>query len=126
MNDNNLIDDQSLEVDFYEEVKRSNQIYIRWVLFLIFVIAILYPISMIDEQQSIFERLVDSFIFSILVNPFLAVIIAIPLAFLPYKGLFLHQKYKRTFLLTLLSLNIAFILLLAFISFYYLYEYFIN
>lgn len=123
MDDDSLIDDQSLDLDFYEEVKRKNKTYVLWVLFLIVVIAILYPMSRIDDTHSILEQFVDSFIFSIVVNPFLAVIIAVPASFLPYKGLFLHQKYKRTFLLTLISLNIAFILLLLLIISYTFYEY---
>jgi len=126
MNDNNLIDDQSLDIDFYEEVKTKNQTYILWALFLMLVITILYPISIIDDNQSVLERITDSFVFTFVVFPTLAVYLGIPIALLPYKGLFLHQKYKRAFLLTLLSLDIALIILLLFIGLYSLYDYMLN
>jgi len=126
MNDNNLIDDQSLDIDFYEEVKTKNQTYILWALFLMLVITILYPISIIDDNQSVLERITDSFVFTFVVFPTLAVYLGIPIALLPYKGLFLHQKYKRAFLLTLLSLDIALIILLVFIRFYSLYDIMLN
>lgn len=126
MTDNNLIDDQFLDIDFYEEVKAKNQTYTLWALLLILIITIVYPMSMIDDNQSIWGRLVDSFIYSIVVIPFLAVILGIPIALLPYKGLFLHQKYKRAFLLTLLFLDTALILLLSLIGLYTFYNYMIQ
>jgi hypothetical protein len=126
MNNNNLIDDQSLDVDFYEEVKTKNQTYMLWALFLMLVIAILYPISMVDDNQSALGRVMDSFVFTIVVFPTLAVYLGIPIALLPYKGLFLHQKYKRAFLLTLLSLDIALIVLLVFIGLYSLYDHMLS
>lgn len=116
MDNNNLIDDQSLEVDFYAEVLTKNKTYTLRVLLLMLLITILYPICMIDENTSTLERITDSFIYTIVVAPSISLLLSIPLACLPYKDLFLHQKYKRTLLLTLLCLNTAFILLLIFIG----------
>jgi hypothetical protein len=126
MENNNLIDEQSLDIDFYEEVKIKNKTYTFWIFISMLIIPILYPISMIDGTQSILGRFVDSFIYSVVVTPFFATLLSIPIALLPYKGLFLHQKYKRAFLLVLLFLNAALILLLSFISLYTLYDYIIT
>ncbi|WMX16129.1 hypothetical protein [Aureispira sp. CCB-E] len=126
MDNNNLIDDQSLNIDFHEEVKAKNKTYTFWVFISMLIIPVLYPMSMIDGNQSILGRFVDSFIYTVVVTPFLAVLLGIPIALLPYKGLFLHQKYKRAFLLVLLCLNTALILILSFIGLYTLYDYTIN
>jgi len=42
-------------------------------------LAILYPHSIVDDSQSFLERVMDSFLFSLVVIPVLAVVLGIPL-----------------------------------------------
>jgi hypothetical protein len=122
MIDNNLIDDQSLEIDHLKEVSLKNKSYTLRALLLLLVITILYPISMVDPDHSLLDRLMDSLIYSLLVIPFLSVFVGIFVALFPYKDLFLHQKYVRAVLLTILLLDTAFIFLLSFIGLFHFYD----
>jgi hypothetical protein len=124
--DTSLIDDQSLEADFYQaKIKAKNKIYTRWVFLLILIINILYQIRRIGTNVSFGNQLTDSLAYSLVIIPILATIWSIPVALIPYKGSF-AQEYKRTFLLTLLFLNTAFILLLCFSILSSFYDYIIS
>ena len=125
MNNNTLIDDHSLDIDFYEEVQQKNKTYVRWVLFSMLFIAILYPLAMVDDNPSIGVRIRDAFIYILVVIPLFTTILSVPVTFFPYKNLTWTQKYLRAFLLTFLFFNIAFLLLISFIGCYTFYDYMI-
>ena len=92
MEDNNLIDEQLWDVDFYEEVKAKNETYTLWTIVLIFISTILYQISVLDSNRSFLGSFID-YLPYIIFTPFLSIILGILFAFLPYKDLLFRQKY---------------------------------
>ncbi|BDS14103.1 hypothetical protein [Aureispira anguillae] len=122
MNQTPLIDDQSLETDPYQNVQYQNKICIRWNFVMVLISALSYPLTEINNELSISERVLDALLYSLFINPFLATFLGLLIAFIPYKGLFLHQKYKRSFLLSWLSLNILFTLFVLVILSYPLWK----
>lgn len=120
---NNLIDDQSLDVDFYEEVKAKNETYTFWIILLVFISALLYPTSVIESNRFFLGSFIDFLPYISFIILFLSIILGILFAFLPYKGLLYRQKHQRAFQLTLLSFTTAFFLLLCFIDLFVLYNY---
>jgi hypothetical protein len=125
MENNNLIDEQLWDVDFYEEVKAKNETYTLWTIVLMFISTILYQISVLDSNRSFLGSFID-YLPYIIFTPFLSIILGILFAFLPYKDLLFRQKYQRAFILTLLFFTIAFFFLLSFIDLFVLYHYLIN
>lgn len=125
MKDNNLIDEQLWDIDFYEEVKAKNETYTLWTILLIFISTILYQISVLDSNRSFLGSFIDYSPYTVF-TPFLSIILGILFAFLPYKDLLFRQKYQRAFILTLLFFTIAFFLLLSFIDLFVLYNYILH
>jgi hypothetical protein len=125
MIENTLIDDQSLEIDFYEEVQQKNKKYLKRLVFLSIINIILFPLITIESPISIEDRLVAAFVSIFITLPMLSFIIGLVFAFIPYKGLTWSQKYKRASLLLLLIIHSIMIIGYTLASLALLYKYFL-
>ena len=103
MIENTLIDDhKTLDIDYCEVVQQKNKKYIKWAVFLALLDIPLYTLSVFEVIPSMTERLSLSLQMNLLGIPFIALLLALVFAFIPYRGLTWAQKYKRAALLTAL------------------------
>ena len=118
-----LIDDQSLDLDFYEEVQEKNKKYIKWLIFLSIINTILFPFVTIEAPIPIEERFWMAALSNFVSLPMLSLLLGLVLAFIPYKGLIWTQKYKRAALLPLLIIHIIMTIGFILTGFALLYKY---
>lgn len=103
MTEETLIDDQSLDLDFYEEVQQENKKYTKWAVFLAILNTALYTLVLFEILPSTLERLGLAAYMSIIGLPLISFLSGLLLAFIPYRGLTWKQKYKRASLFALLT-----------------------
>jgi hypothetical protein len=106
MTEETLIDDQSLDLEFYEEVQQKNKKYIKWAVCLAIINTALYTLVLFDILPSTLERFGLAAYMSLIGLPLISFLSGLLLAFIPYRGLTWKQKYKRASLLTLLTCSI--------------------
>lgn len=106
MTEETLMDDQSLDVDLYEEVQQKNKKYIKWLVLLSIINTIIFPFVTIEAPMPIKERFWMAILSNFVSLPVLSLLLGLVLAFIPYKGLIWKQKYKRAALLPLLIIHI--------------------
>lgn len=126
MTEGTLIDDKSLDVDFYTEVQQKNKKYIRWAIFFAVLNTILYTLVMFEVLPLAQERFSLAFQCNLFAFPIVCFVFGLLLALIPYRSLTWRQKYKRTSLLILLGCDILMTLGLLFIGIAHLYKYAIN
>jgi len=123
MTEDTLIDDQSLDVSFHEEVQQKNKKYIKWAVFFAVLNTALYSSIMFEMLPSIKERFNIAFQSNLIGLPMLCFLLGLLLAFIPYRGLTWRQKYKRASLLTLLTCDIIMTIGLLLLGLATLYKY---
>ena len=105
MTEDNLIDDQSLDIDFYEEVQQKNKKHTKQATRFAILNATLYILVMSQAFSSLGKHCIIAFLSNMILFPILSFVLGLVLALIPYRGLTWAQKYKRTSLLTLLTLS---------------------
>ncbi|WMX16132.1 hypothetical protein [Aureispira sp. CCB-E] len=126
MTEETLMDDQSLDVDLYEEVQQKNKKYIKWAVFLAILNTILYTLCLFEVLPSTLERFGLAAYMSIIGLPLMSFLSGLLLAFIPYRGLTWKQKYKRASLFALLACSTIMAIGLLFIGLALLYGYLFN
>lgn len=124
MIEDTLIDDQSLEVGFYEKIQEKNKTYIKFIILLSIVNTILFPFVTIEAKMPIKERFWTAALSNFITLPILFFLLGLVFAFIPYKNLIWSQKYSRASLLPLLTIHIIMTIGFILTGFALLYKYY--
>ncbi|WMX16131.1 hypothetical protein [Aureispira sp. CCB-E] len=99
MTEETLMDDQSLDVDLYEEVQQKNKKYTKWLIFLSILNTILFPLVTVETSMPTKERFWTGLSSIFISFPLIFLLLGLVLAFIPYKNFeTLHKKKRRSFL----------------------------
>lgn len=124
MQETNIIDDQSLEKDIYEEVQQQNKKYVKWAIVLGIINTILFPFVTDYTRMPMIERVGISLSNGVIGAPTVGFLLGLFFAYLPYRGLTWQQKYRRASLLTLLVIDLTLFIGLLILAFFRGYRYY--